>query len=233
MVRPAPPARPSTVGGPYHPGVAHSETAALLQVLDAQGAPTGEARPASEVHAAGLWHAAVVVWVLRADGGVLLRRAPPDDPCAPLRLGPSAHAHVVGPDVPAAQAAAALERRLSVTALRDGLAHLGTFATERPCRGGVDREVQEVFAARDDTPLGELALDPTTVDTVYEVPLARALALFDCGAYVPAPGFDAMQRVSNALLVAEDLPEHGREALLEQLRALDAWVSASEALRRA
>jgi hypothetical protein len=209
--------------------VATGEPAELLQVLDADGVATGETRSAEDVHAEGLWHGAVVVWVLRRDGGVLLRRNPRADPCAPLALGPTARAHAgVGP--PAAEAAAAAERQLGIGARREGLSHLGTFRSER-CRRGegtsyVDREHQEAFVTWDDTPLEDLALDPAEVDTVYEVPLERAVALFESGAFVPAPGFDSMQRVSNALLIEEDLPAAGREELLEQLRALTAFAAA-------
>ncbi len=199
------------------------EYAEQLLVLDDAGVPTGETRPVAEVHAAGRWHGAVVVWVLRSDGCVLLRRNTPEDACAPLALGPTVRAHS-GSGPPAAEASAAAERQLGLGARRDGLARLGSFRVERCCRGEgssyADREHQEVFAAWDDTPLEELALDPTEVDTVYEVPLGRAVALFESGAFVPAPGFDSMQRVSNALLIEEDLPAEGRGAVLEQLRAL-------------
>ena len=194
----------------------------LLAVLDAEGVPTGDAAPAERVHADGSWHAAVVVWVVRRDGQVLMRRVPEDDPCEPLRLAASAHAHL-GPGAPAPAAAAAVERQLGVAARPGRLTHVGSFRSERRGRGGtVDREHQEAYVLQDDTPLEELALDPRSVDTVYEVPLDRAIALVEEGTYVPAPGFDSMQRVSNALLVAEDLPESGREALRAQLRALAA-----------
>lgn len=199
----------------------------LIQVLDERGEATGRALPVEEAHASGAWHGAVVVWVLRPDGGVLLRREAREDPCAPLRLGPTVHVHAgFGP--PAAEAAAAVERRLGLSLPRGGLQRLGTFRSERCCEAAgrryLDREHQEVFATWDDTPLEELVLDPTAVDAVYEVPLPRAVALFESGASVPAPGFDSMQRVSNALLYEADVPAEGRAAVLEQLRALSAWV---------
>ena len=48
-----------------------------FDIVDAAGAPTGETRPRSEVHALGLRHRAVHVWLLSPRTGELLlqRRA--------------------------------------------------------------------------------------------------------------------------------------------------------------
>jgi len=201
----------------------------LLQVLGEDGVPTGESLPEAEVHAKGLWHGAVAVWVMRPGDLVLLRRNPGHDLCDPLRLGPSARAHTAGHGSPSSEAARAVERQLSIDALRHGLTLLGTYAVERRFPGGVDRELQDVYVGCGDEPLEELTVDPAQVDTVYEVPLARALGLFEGADVAPAPGFDSMQRVSNALLYEEDLPKSCREALLAQLRAVEAWVAARQA----
>lgn len=47
----------------------------LFDLVDpVTGAPTGEVRPRSQVHAEGLYHSAVHVWLLSPTGELLLQR---------------------------------------------------------------------------------------------------------------------------------------------------------------
>lgn len=194
-------------------------------VLDEAGVPTGEALPLSEVLAHGAWHGAVVAWGLRASGEVLLCRLPREHAYEPLRLAPTATARAgIGP--PAEAVTAALRTWLGGAVQDDEPRYVGTFRSERRYRTGsgetVIRQLQDAYLVRLGGSLEELSPNPQFVDTVYELPVARAIALMEAGGYAPAPGFDAMGRVSNALLVEEDMPSQGGAELLEQLRAVAA-----------
>lgn len=105
--------------------------------------------------------------------------------------------------------------------------HVGSFETERQgADGAIDREHVDAYLMEDSTSLPVLLLDPRVIDTMYEVNVERAVELFRDGTYVPAPGFDSMNRTSNALLIEEDLPVHGRDVLLAELVAIAEYIQA-------
>lgn len=175
-----------------------------------------------EAWASGAWHGALAAWVVRESGSVLLSRLPREHRLEPSRLAPTAISYTgLGP--PAEAVIAAVRDFLGTDDRLGPPRYLGTFRAEYRYAGdAVVRQLQDAYAVRFDGPLEELSPDPSLVDTVYELPLARALALLEHGTYTPAPGFDSMGRVSNALLVEDDLPEQGRAELLAQLRAMAA-----------
>lgn len=197
----------------------------LLPVLDAAGTPTGESASVSEVHSRGLWHPAAHVWLHR-EGNVLLARAVPTAGFEGGRLGPTCSLHV-GLELTPPDVAEAVARRLGVGAGHARMKHVGSFETERQgADGAIDREHVDAYLMEDSTSLPVLLLDPRVIDTMYEVNVERAVELFRDGTYVPAPGFDSMNRTSNALLIEEDLPVHGRDVLLAELVAIAEYIQA-------
>lgn len=213
-------------GLPYHRSMQPVVAEGQLLVLDEAGHPTGELMPAAEVHDEGLWHAAIHVWLVRDRDHVLLSRAAPEAWPEPLKLGPSAVLHAAMGDE-AEQAGLAVERLLGATLRTSDLRAVGTFKFERAYdRHYTDREHVQVFAAKDVRPMDQYVLHAATIDNVYEVPLQRAVSLFENGDYVPAPGFDSMRRINNALLVEDDLPSQGRDVLLAELGELAALLRA-------
>lgn len=198
-----------------------------LDVLDELGRATGEVKPRGQVHVDGDWHAATHIWIARPDGHVLLQRRGSQKDLEPLRLDVSVGGHQRAGET-VLDATREVEEELGLVLRPGQLEYLGTFKSERtyqelePPR--LDREIREVYLVVDDRPLEHFVLDPAEVDTLYEVPLERAIALFESGTYVPASGFDSMRRPSDALLHEGDLPSLGRESLLEGLRAVEAWL---------
>ncbi|HZW99795.1 MAG TPA: hypothetical protein VFF10_07010 [Trueperaceae bacterium] len=194
-------------------------------VLDEAGVPTGESLPLVEALARGAWHGAIAVWGVRDSGEVLLSRLPREHVLEPSRLAPTATA-LAGLGSPAEAVTAAVRTWLGGPVQVGEPRYLGSFRSERRYSTGsgdtIVRQQQDAYLVQIEDPLEELSLHPKYVDTVYELPAARAIALMETGGHAPAPGFDAMGRVSNALLVEADLPSQGRAALLEQLLAVAA-----------
>src|SRR6056297_56936 len=194
-----------------------------FDVLDGQGRPTGAAKPRSAVHRDGDWHRAVHVWIVDAEDRVLLQRRSPAKDLAGGKIDVTVGGHLrAGEAWP--NALREVEEEIGVPVDVMDVHALGTVASERIYRHAVDRELQEVFAMRRDAPLDSYRLDPREVDTLYAVPLSRAVELWRDGRHVPAEGWDAQARPSHALLHAGDLIEEARGSTLDELLRLAEWA---------
>lgn len=204
----------------------------LVDVVDAEGRPTGEVRTRREVHHRGLWHRAIHIWVVRTDGLVLLQRRSLAKQFNPGKLDVSVGGHYRAGEH-FIEVLREAEEELGLTLRPGQLAYLGTARSERrhEHEGStfVDRELQEVYVATDDRPLDEYVLRPAEVDTLYEVPIDQAVALFERGSYTAAAGYDSMRRPSHALLIEADLPDQGRELHLAALKRVKAWLEGAPA----
>ncbi len=194
-----------------------------FDVLDRQGRPTGATKPRSAVHRDGDWHRAVHVWIVDAEDRVLLQRRSPAKDLAGGKIDVTVGGHLrAGEAWP--NALREVEEEIGVPVDVMDVHPLGTVTSERIYPHAVDRELQEVFAMRRDAPLDSYRLDPHEVDTLYAVPLARAVELWRDGRHVPAEGWDAQARPSDALLHAGDLIEEARGSTLDELLRLAAWA---------
>lgn len=203
-----------------------------LDVLDEQGNPTGLVKARSEVHVDGDWHRAFHLWVVREGHLVLLQRRAAGKDLEPLRLDVTVGGHYRAGEM-FVDVVREAEEEIGLVLRPGQVAFLGTVRSERhypdldPPR--IDREFQEVYATHDDRPLSAYVQDPKEVDTLYEVPLEGAIALYREGRHVAAAGFDAMRRVSNALLIEDDLIAHGRELTAQALERVQRWVNGEDA----
>jgi len=212
--------------------VASDPNAELLDILDDAGLPSGAVKARGQVHRDGDWHRAIHIWVVREHDSVLIQRRDRRKEIEPGKLDVSVGGHLRSGET-ILDGLREAEEELGLTLRPGQLDFLMTVRSERrypnQAPAVVDREFQDVYVVRDERPLTEYLLDPQEVDTVYEVPLDRAIALFEVGDHVPAPGFDAMRRVSNALLIDADLPSQGRETLAAALRQLLEWTKTTAA----
>ncbi len=199
------------------------ESEERFDVLDEAGRPTGETKPRSAVHRDGDWHRAVHVWIVDAEDRVLLQRRSRAKDLAGGKIDVTVGGHLrAGETWP--NALREVEEEIGVPVDVMDVHRLGTVVSERVYAHAVDRELQEVFAMRRDAPLDSYQLDSSEVDTLYAVPLARAVELWRDGRHVPAEGWDAQARPSHALLHVDDLIEEARGGMLDELLLLAAWA---------
>lgn len=201
--------------------------AELLDVLDEEGNSTGVAKPRARVHLDGDWHRALHLWVVRESDLVVMQRRAKGKDLSPLKIDVTVGGHYRAGEM-FVDVLREAEEEIGLEVRPGQLDYLMTVRSERrypemhPPR--LDREHQDVYALRDDRPLEAYAQAVDEVETLYEVPVDAAIALFEEGTPVPVYGFDAQGRVSNAMLIEEDLPSAGRATLLEELRAVKAWI---------
>jgi isopentenyldiphosphate isomerase len=135
----------------------------LLDVFNERGWHTGVKRR-GDVHRDGDWHLAFHLWVVRADGVLLQRRASTKSSW-PSFLDATAAGHLLAGEA-VQDGLREAEEELGTVYVFDDLEPLGVHRVADPERSGiVNRELQHVFAVRDERPLEEwTAFDRVEVD---------------------------------------------------------------------
>ncbi|MDQ3549356.1 MAG: NUDIX domain-containing protein, partial [Chloroflexota bacterium] len=153
----------------------------LFDVLDADGRPTGLAKPRGEVHRDGDWHGALHIWVggIGDDGVpfVLFQRRSLTKDTWPGFLDTAIGGHIRSGETLEETVREAEEE----IGLEVGLADL-TFIGRRFIAGsdGVvsEREIHSVYAVRCDRPLSDYRLHPEEVAGLVAIPLDAAQRVF-------------------------------------------------------
>jgi isopentenyldiphosphate isomerase len=196
----------------------------MLEVLDEAGLPTGRLKPRGDVHRDGDWHRAFHLWVVHADGHVLLQRRSAHKDLAAGKIDVSVAGHV-RPFETLVEVLREAEEEIGL-ALRPGdVDFLETIRSERHYPSGVvDREHQDVYVTVvGGREVSDYALDCREVSVLYEAPLARAVVFYRDGGSLPVAGWDCQGRRNDALLVAGDLIAEGREATAASLERVAQW----------
>jgi len=185
-------------------------------VLDADGQPVGIAKPRAEVHRDGDWHRSFHLWIIKEDRYVLFQRRAQSKDLEPNKIDVTVGGHLAAGET-VRDALREVEEELGRRVALKELAYLETRRAERRYAGASDREFQEVYLLRCDQELSGYSLNPQEVYALYELPLERAIALYRDGAPQFAAGYDAYQRVNNALLIDEDLIAQAKADVLDTL----------------
>lgn len=123
----------------------------LLDVFDERGWHLGT-KPRADVHRDGDWHLAFHLWVVSPDG-VLFQRRARDKASWPGYLDASAAGHLIAGEA-IQDGLREADEELGAAYAFDDLESLGVHRVDETERSGlVNREVQHVFAIRDDRPL--------------------------------------------------------------------------------
>jgi len=160
--------------------IQHNDPHELLEVFDANGRPTGLAKPRAAIHLDGDWHLAFHCWIVRRQGAevVLQRRSLLKD-TFPGCWDASAAGHWRFGES-AAQAAREIEEELGISIPFDRLRYRGRERAARGTANGLsDREFHEVYVLEEDRPLSEYRPDAAEVVGLAAFPSAELLALAD------------------------------------------------------
>jgi isopentenyldiphosphate isomerase len=142
----------------------------LFDVCDAEGRPTGLAKPRALVHRDGDWHRSLHLWVVSREPAlgtrVLFQRRSLDKDTWPGALDVAVAGHLsAGESVEDALREA--EEEIGVAVRPEDVVRLGErFREDATQPGVVDREVQAILAVVIDVPLAALAPDPAEVEAV-------------------------------------------------------------------
>jgi len=151
----------------------------LIDVRDESGEPTGRAVWKSEAHRRGLWHRCIHCWIFGVDAGtpyLLVQRRAAGKDTWPGYLDLTAGGHLAAGEE-TLDGLREVEEELGLRVDPGRLVPLGTRRAEQKIPEGCDREFQDVFLLRDDTPPGDLRLQREEVEAVLGIGLDDAGAL--------------------------------------------------------
>ena len=195
----------------------------LLDVLNPDGAPTGERKARALIHRDGDLHRAFHLWIVKEGRYVLFQRRSQHKDIEPNKLDVTVGGHF-GAGETINEVLRETEEEIGLTVTLSELYHLETRRVERTYPNAIDREIQDVYVMRCNQPLTDYFLQPKEVYVLYEVPLLRARALYRDGAHVAAAGYDCYGRKNDALLVKDDTIEQAREDTVRALELVRDWL---------
>lgn len=153
----------------------------LFDILDADGKPTGVAKPRGEVHRDGDWHRGLHIWVygFEPDGTafMLFQRRSMTKDTWPGKLDVAVGGHYRAGET-LFETLRETEEEIGLTASIEDLVPLGTRFIEDFGATFIDREMDDAFALRSDKPLADYVQHPEEVDGVVSVYLVHLKQLF-------------------------------------------------------
>jgi isopentenyldiphosphate isomerase len=187
----------------------------LIEVLDAEGRPTGRARTRAEIHIDGDWHRAFHCWIVRNNGRevVLQRRSLLKDTYAGLWDAAAAGHWRFGES--AEEASREISEELGLDVPFEQLTYRGRERAESSFPSGlIDREFHEVYVLASDAPLDTFRPDPSEV---------MGMAAFDADALLSltagnVASIDAVESVPTPVSITrEDLVPYPVARLVRML----------------
>jgi len=176
----------------------------MLDVVDERDRVIGQA-PRPEVHARGLWHRGVHVFLVAPDGKLIVQRRSRGRKLMPLGLDGSVAEHVQSGEDYARAARRGLAEELGLHGVR-----FHALVKYRMVYGPNDNEISTLFEGRADPQ--RIALDPGEVDSIDRFGLDELEALQAGGRELFCPWFVELLRwyrgQSSALQVLHTYPKN-------------------------
>jgi isopentenyldiphosphate isomerase len=195
----------------------------LFDVLDELGVPTGETKARALVHRDGDWHRSFHLWIIKDGTYVLLQRRSHKKDLEPNKLDVTVGGHF-GAGETLLEVVREVEEEIGLKVELKDLHYLETRQGERHYEHAIDREFIDVYALQCDQALDQYYLRCDEVGVLYEVPLDKAIELYQDGTFVAVYGYDCQQRNNNALLVTDDLIESSRDEVVQTLHKVKVWL---------
>ncbi|MEM8847391.1 MAG: NUDIX domain-containing protein [Bacteroidota bacterium] len=118
----------------------------LVDILDAEGNPTGESRLKSEAHQLGLFHPTVHIWCYDKDGSILLQQRGRNKSTFPLKWDVSVAGHIGAGESIELGAIREVHEEIGVEISAELLDKIAIFKTEhRHSKSILDREFNHTF----------------------------------------------------------------------------------------
>lgn len=144
----------------------------LLDILDANGNPTGAIAMKSKAHRLGLFHATVHVWFYTLEGELLLQQRDKNKETHPLLWGVSVAGHNGAGEKIEVSALREIQEEIGLSVQPDQLKKIGVFKSiQRHHTHLVDCEFQHTFLCELTVPLHQLVKQESEVAALKLIPI--------------------------------------------------------------
>jgi isopentenyldiphosphate isomerase len=139
-----------------------------FEVFNADGTPTGRVEERSVVHAQGLWHRTVHVWIHRYGEALLFQKRGRTKDSHPGLWDVSAAGHIAAGETPEQTAWREAEEELGLTIRKNKLHFIEETSHTLISRGGIfiDNEITCVYLYDFSGETSDLSPDPVEVDAI-------------------------------------------------------------------
>jgi len=146
-----------------------------FELYDPEGNPTGKTECRKKVHADGLWHATVHVWIYNLNREILLQRRSLKKDSHPGFWDISAAGHISPGETPGAAAIREIEEELGLRIPKEELFFLCRKNLTLVSKGGsfIDKEITHIYLCRWEGSLDSLNPDTEEVDSVFLLSLKK------------------------------------------------------------
>ena len=138
----------------------------LIDVLDKDGVPTGEAVNIYDLHQRGLWHRAANVYILDGTGRVLLQKRSKYVKTFPNMWSVSAGGHIRSGQTSLEAMAGEVSEELGLAIAPEEFIPIRSTVKEESQVGGYDREFQDTFVVYNDVDVSKLSTQKHEVGDV-------------------------------------------------------------------
>lgn len=140
----------------------------MIDVLNADGSPTGVRKPKPEIHRDGDWHLSVHVWIATPGGRLLLQKRSLRKDNNPGLWDVSVAGHVSAGEDAVTSAIREVEEEIGLTVAPADLRYLGRLREPAVLHDGayIDNEFHDVFLMIRELDLSALVLQDGEVDDV-------------------------------------------------------------------
>lgn len=140
----------------------------MIDVLEADGSPSGRAKPKALVHRDGDLHRSVHVWIIAPDDRILVQRRAAVKENNPGLWDVSCAGHISAGESMIDAALREAHEELGIVLEPDDLRHIASLREHSILNDGtyIDNEIHEIFIVRRDVDLATLRLQPEEVGDV-------------------------------------------------------------------
>ncbi|MEZ4808819.1 MAG: NUDIX domain-containing protein [Allomuricauda sp.] len=162
----------------------------LVDILDAQGKPTGQSCLKSEAHQKGLLHPTVHVWLYTKDGRILIQQRGRDKDTHPLLWDVSVAGHVSSGEKIRTAALREVQEEVGLGILEKDLEAIGIHKEiHKHAPDFIDAELHHIFLCKLRVPFSALKKQDSEVEALDMVPLMtlaeETWGLANTAKYVP------------------------------------------------
>lgn len=148
---------------------------ALIDVLDENGNPTGDAKIKHEIHEQGLWHNAAHVWIYNSKGEIMLQLRAKNKDCFPGLWDISVAGHTDSGETPIESAVREMKEEIGLDTQPEEFEFVGTRKFSQPIDGTnwYENEIGYIYFYKFDNSIDNLSMPDGEVEKLEFISIDR------------------------------------------------------------